>query len=81
MDLLAVDERPVARFEILDDHTLRARRQPRVAPRHQLIAGQLQVGPCLAPDLDGLLGEHDAPADLRPLDDLEHVLAHRRPSI
>lgn len=78
MDLVAVDERPVAGSEVLDDDSVRGRGQPGVLSRDQRVAREFDAGVFLSSDLGRLLGERDLPTGLGALDDLEYLLAHTR---
>ena len=70
VDLVAVDERPVDRAEILDNHLAVLRREPDVAARHEVVLEQGNVGVCVPADLDRVR-ERERAAGFGAFDDLE----------
>jgi hypothetical protein len=75
VDLVAVDERPVLRVEILDLRAVLDRCDLRVMARDQLVLQERDTRTRVAPKL-GRAVQRDQPARLGPLDDLEDVVVH-----
>jgi hypothetical protein len=74
-DLVAVDERAVARLEVFDAGAVLLRRDPHMAPRDELVLKQRCARGRVATELQGAV-QRDAPSRLGAFDDLEHVFRH-----
>jgi len=75
-NLVAVDERPVARVEVLDACAVVDRGDARVSARHELVLGQRSRATRIPAELDGAAQLYPTPC-LRAFHDLENVIRHR----